>query len=742
MKKLLTFLIVVQFSILTFGQTYMELTDDMDIPSNSNIKIMAGEYVFGDYGWDGVIRIVDKENIILDGDSVSVQGGNSMGYMIKIENSSNIHIRNFDLVHKYKYALHCMNSENIRIEGNNFSYNKKDTTGWIQIWTPYTAALGGGALFYNSSFIEVHDNLMTQQNDGVALYECDSAVIYNNVMNWNCGFGVRLNFTDNCWVHHNDLSHINRETNPSDCAAILLIVSNENLVEHNDLSYSGDGVFLGQFEHSQILNNNEFYHNECSYSPHNAIEATFADGNVYKHNKCNFSHYGFWLGYSFNSIVDSNEIIGNQTAGVAIDRGFNNSFTGNYFAENPAGLDVWEGGVIVPYGDQYSHDYFLYDNLFEGNEKAVKAVNTEHLVVNGNHFLNNRSDIYFEGESHDDTISNNVFEGTATYYFENRSADDIYAADNQFMWMDDALTECKIFDKNDAGAYGEVIWQPCLPGEPPVYQTNPEADMAEPDAVWYTYPEVCWGYGLMGPTYTTWDYNTKVVGEASIHLTTVNGWDMGMMYRPPDNQLASWNLTAQDTLDFWLRSENTTGYGFQFCHIKLGNNCGGYYKYTASAVTILNPTMGNWKQYKVPLTGASPWVRSVVGDVSLSDISYVEFHADTWEYGFELWIDGMTFTPFITAVQTGHKVAEFDFSISPNPVSGKAMISIAGETVRYVELMLYDHTGTMVKKVFEGKLSASTRNIEMNCSDFAPGIYFLNLKSTGDSLSKKLVVTN
>ncbi len=245
MKKFLLNFLLLCFSTFVFSQTYVELTENMEIPSNSNIKILGGNYVFGDYQLDGVIKIVGKENIVIDGDSVTVQGGNFTGYMINIENSTNIIIKNFDLVNNYKYAVRCLNSHDIMIEGNNFSHNKKDTTGWIQIWTTYTAALGGGVLFYNSSRLDVHDNLMTQQNDGVAMYQCDSAVIYNNIMNWNCGFGVRMNFTDNCWVHHNDLSNVNRETDPSDCAAILLIVANNNLVEYNDLTNSGDGVSSG-----------------------------------------------------------------------------------------------------------------------------------------------------------------------------------------------------------------------------------------------------------------------------------------------------------------------------------------------------------------------------------------------------------------------------------------------------------------------------------------------------------------
>ncbi|MBE0640263.1 MAG: right-handed parallel beta-helix repeat-containing protein [Bacteroidales bacterium] len=740
MKKVALFLLLVELFVQAKGQTYMELVDNMEIPSNSDIKILGGDYIFTDYEWDGVIKIINKENIIIDGDSVTVQGGNFMGYMIDIQNSTNIVLRNFELVNSYKYAVRCLNSQNILIEANNFSYNKKDTTGWIQIWTPYTSALGGGVLFYNSSFIEVHENVMTQQNDGVALYQCNNAVIANNVMNWNCGFGVRLNFSDFCWVHHNDLSHINRETDPSDCAAILLIVSNNNLVEHNNLSYSGDGVFLGQFEYSQIPNNNEFYYNECSFSPHNAIEATFADGNIYKHNKCNYSHYGFWLGYSFNSMVDSNEVIGNQHSGIAIDRGFNNSFTGNIISENPAGLELWEGDGIPPYQNQLSQDYYVLYNMFEGNEKAILAKKTEHLVVAGNQFLNNRTDIYLEGDSFNDTITGNLFQGTATFYIENRSSDDIYAVANDFVWNDTDLISCKVYDQEDDPAFGQVMWQPFLSGIDPYYQHIPPTDMAEPEAIWYAYPEACWGYGNWIPTFVEWDYNNKVFGEASIHLVTGNGWDLGMMYRPGDGAIASWNLTEHDTLVIWARSINTTGYGFQFCHVKLGNNCGGYYRYTASAAVVLNPTINQWKEIRIPLAGGSPWARSMVGSVELSNISYIEFHADTWEYGFELWLDGVNFVPNVTTIKDPNRPCDHRMTISPNPVKEESIISLSLPHPECIEIDLIDYSGSFVKVIRKGSFDRGQHTLIFRKEDLGSGIYLIRFKSENAVKTQKIII--
>ncbi|HSG68126.1 MAG TPA: NosD domain-containing protein, partial [Bacteroidales bacterium] len=486
MKKYIALLLTMILAIQAQSQTYIDPVDNTDLESNTTYVINPGTYSVPDPGNDGVLRIDGKENIIIDASGVSVQGNNYSGYFIKVNNSSNIVIRNFDLVHQYYYATYITGGDYIEIHDCNFNFNKVDSSGWISIWTNYTSALGGGVMMYQVNHALIHDNNMRFQNDGVALYHCDNIDIWDNDFSWNTSFGIRMYFTDTCHIHYNNCSHVNRPfTNPSDCAALLVLVSNENLVEYNDLSYSGDGVFLGQFEYSSTPNNNIFRYNECSYSPHNAIEATFADGNVFYGNKCNYSHYGLWLGYSFNSLVDSNEIIGNQYSGIAIDRGFNNTIVNNIIAENPNGIELWEGDGIPPYQNQYSHDYYIIDNIIEGNELALTADNTEHLVLAGNTIKYNNQGVRLSGDVGDDTISDNAFKSTCFYHIENQSSGDVYAAGNSFGFSDEAIIACNIWDKNDNPALGEVIWHPFVPVADPVMISDPVEDMSEPNAIWY-----------------------------------------------------------------------------------------------------------------------------------------------------------------------------------------------------------------------------------------------------------------
>ncbi|MEZ5146437.1 MAG: right-handed parallel beta-helix repeat-containing protein [Bacteroidales bacterium] len=266
--KTLYLLIAILFATLScVSQTYMDPADNIEIPSNSWIIFNPGNYNLPDPGNDGLIQINGKQNIILDGSNVNLEGDNYYGKAIYINNSSYIEIKNFESVSHYFYAVYILNSDHININGNNFSYNKVDSTGWISIWTNYQQALGGGVMMYQTQYAQVTGNTMNMQNDGVALYHCDSILIHDNNFDWNTSYGIRMYFTDDCDIQNNQAAHINRPfTNPSDCAAILLIVSNNNYVVGNDFSYSGDGIFLGQFQYSQIPNNNYFAYNNCSFS--------------------------------------------------------------------------------------------------------------------------------------------------------------------------------------------------------------------------------------------------------------------------------------------------------------------------------------------------------------------------------------------------------------------------------------------------------------------------------------------
>jgi len=728
------------------AQVYMPITDNMVIPSNTNIKFAAGNYVFPDAPANGVIQVNGAQHVVLDGDSCRVNGLNMAGYMIMITNASYITIKNFDSVFGYKYAVYIMNSQHITINGNVFCRNKVDSSGWTDVWADYTGSLGGGVMMYQSRAAHIYENSMTLQNDGIALYHCDSIRIHDNDFSWNTSFGIRMFYTDTCYIYQNNCSHVNRPyTDPSDCAALLMIIANANRVENNDLSYSGDGVFLGQYQQSNIPNNNYFAWNECSYSPHNAIEATFAGGNVYKHNKCNYSHYGLWLGYSFSSVVDSNEIIGNYQSGIAIDRGHANIITSNTIRDNPIGIELWQGTPATGYSSFYSQDYSISGNTFDGNTQAISSINTRHAVVTANVFDYSQSaSLYLSGTSTTDTIASNTFRMPTGYHIYNNSSNDKYTVGNLFDPADTAMIGAKIYDFSDNPVKGVVTWQPSLPGPDTPVQADPPCDLAEPPAIWYAYPEAGYPAPVKIPDTLRFDSTEKMVGAASVKLVTSRGWDMMVNYRPGGDSLSRWSLTDQDTLFFWVRCIRQPQYGFQYFSVRIGDDRGNYFKYTASS-GLLNAAHLVWKQYKFPLSGNTQFVRSTTGAMSLSQVNYVEIHADTWDYGFTLWIDGVQFAPCtpVTGIGTAEGTLHPSLAVFPNPAGDRTTISFFLPAPGPARLELFDGRGCRVRTWSFSRLEPGSHRVEWEtlrgvpCS---PGVYLLRLSTPMDTDSDRIIL--
>ena len=739
MKKLL--LLSILLPVLASAQMIIPITNNMVINSNSNIKFIPGNYTFTDPGLDGVIKISGVHDVMIDGDSCTVNGVSYGGFMIKIDNSQRVTIKNFDSVFKYKYAIYISNSSHIKIVGNDFSRNKVDSSGFIDVWADYTSALGGGVMLYQSRAVQIYNNIMKYQNDGVAMYHCDSINIHDNDFAWNTSFGVRMFWTDTCYIYNNLANHINRpKTDPSDCAAILLIIANKNRVEHNDFSYSGDGIFLGQYQHSNIPNNNYFAYNECSYSPHNAIEATFADGNVYKHNSCNYSPYGFWLGYSFNSILDSNDVIGNYNSGIAIDRGFNNSISNNNIINNPLGIELWKGSSIAGYENQNSQDYKITGNTLEGNEIAVSATTTTHAVLKNNQFnYNQQQSIYFAGTTAaQDTVTNNLFKLTTSYHIKNFTTNDIYANNNEFLPNDTALIREKIYDHFKNPTKGNVTWYPNTPGPDDVFQYDPPCDMAEAPSIWNTYADPGYG-GQRVPEILSFDTTEKVVGASSVKLVTGRGFDVTLNYRPFNDSIPHWTITDADTLYFWVRTIKNP-YGFQNFSVRVGDSKANYFKFTAPS-NYLNLANLNWVQYKVPMTGGLGFSRTSFGLMYLENTNYVEIHADCWDYGFTIWVDGVQFTQCspITSLPPSPETKTATLQNYPNPFFDKTSIQYTLSKTERVQISIYSMDGKLVKVLDKGTQLPGSHAVDFDGTSLDPGVYFYSMIISGRKVVNKMV---
>ncbi len=83
-----------------------------------------------------------------------------------------------------------------------------------------------------------------------------------------------------------------------------------------------------------------------------------------------------------------------------------------------------------------------------------------------------------------------------------------------------------------------------------------------------------------------------------------------------------------------------------------------------------------------------------------------------------------------------------DFSLFPNPASGFVAIRFYTDHASEVYFTLRDMTGRIVEQFNRGSSASGENSVILNTHSRAPGVYFVEMKSGGRALTKKLVVTN
>jgi hypothetical protein len=183
-------------------------------------------------------------------------------------------------------------------------------------------------------------------------------------------------------------------------------------------------------------------------------------------------------------------------------------------------------------------------------------------------------------------------------------------------------------------------------------QHCPPPDMAENNAAdWEGWAENTDGSG------TCFEDDTSRIapwstGSASVKFITDGGWDTYLRY--PGTCEAQWDLSSTGFLFISFYAENPSQYNFQQGPvIRLVDGDGDYFEYNyyenGSRQTLLNNAVGQWVELEIPIDAPeSPewyWGRTTVGTPDLSNIRYLEIHADTWDSGFTLWVDEIFLDP-------------------------------------------------------------------------------------------------
>ncbi|MBT3243521.1 MAG: T9SS type A sorting domain-containing protein [Bacteroidetes bacterium] len=723
-------------NIQKYMNGYYPVIENMQFFSDTDILLLPGSYTLPDKNEPGVIRLHNIENLSLDGTALNTIGDNGNGICLHLENCSYIDLKNFESISGYFYGIKMINCHHILVDNCNVSDNKKDMDGWIHIWGGPDMAHGGGVFLDHCNDITLTNNILTGQNDGIAAYTCSQMTLRANKCSNNTGYGIRLFHSDDNLLEDNNCSEVNRNTDPSDCASVLLYFCSDNRVINNDFSYGGDGIFindnktLGNARQNFKGGNNYFANNNCSYSPHNAIESVFSSGNVFENNTCSFSHYGFWLGYSQNTSVINNTINHNRSAGIAIDRGSSNLIDGNIIRENYIGSMIWQDdSPISGYTDFESRDYDLLRNYFIGNSNGLLLANTENAYVHQNLFITNLIAVWLSEKAINDTITNNRFSNTITYNFLNHSSDQIVAINNSYGTNDETIIQCKIKEQGDPP--GSVIWQPFAPVTDPDEQTEPPEDLAEQDAEWISSSDD----GAL--SVVSWDSEDKITGNESLKLSTESGALCHLIYTPGNLVQANWDLSNVSEIVFHVKINKTSGQRLQHSSIILADECQSLLIYTNTAAAVFNAAT-QWTEIRIPIAGDNVWRRQGAEE-TLEHISLIQFTLDTWGNGFELWIDNLHFE-YSTGIKP-HYGSGFSLGdVFPNPTRQSISLPISLEFQDDLTIIIRDKLGREIQETNLPTKKAGKHICTVPLSELAAGFYIMEVRGSFGKRTKQFII--
>lgn len=225
------------------------------------------------------------------------------------------------------------------------------------------------------------------------------------------------------------------------------------------------------------------------------------------------------------------------------------------------------------------------------------------------------------------------------------------------------------------------------------------------------------------------DFSQRRVGASSLRISTTSGDAVFIRY--PGSGSLNLDLSAVAALNVSFRANNPSPTGFQnrSPSIFLGSSEGAF-AYEPNR-EILNDARSGWLDLRIPLTGDSTWQRSVFyGNPSLSRIEWIEFAVDTWDSGFDLWIDGLSFA---NNSSDGYRIyanagdAVHITTATPGDGTGQP----ANELRPALEL--YSPSGTLVASNTGGASDGRNSLLNYVVPGGAGGAYRVVIRSTGNS---------
>lgn len=402
-------------------------TDGMIITRDT--RLASGAYVLP----NGITIAAD--NVTLEGSDTLLVSPQHSGVGIRVAGQRGVTIRGLAISGYYHgiRADHChdLSIENVCIR-DTAEIEGIDT--FLYLWHPVEQVYSGAILCHDVHGGAIRTCDVQHQMNGVLLYNTSGLTVEKTNASYNSGWGVYLNASDENVVQDNLLNFCNRVYRrpesglirvEADSVGIVLVCgSSRNRFLRNSCLCGGDGIYASGYDfkgNQTPCNDNLFEENDCRYSSNNAIEANFSRGNIFRRNDCSRSNYGFWTGYSWESVIEDNTIDSNHIVGIAIEHGHDITIRNNRIRHNAEGVRLWtRGGPVVAFwpGHEVSYNFVLENNLIEGNHTGFYGYTGEETTdqechnyhLRGNTIRDNRIGARF-GRVRDCSVEGNTFSG-------------------------------------------------------------------------------------------------------------------------------------------------------------------------------------------------------------------------------------------------------------------------------------------------------------------------------------------
>lgn len=305
--------------------------------------------------------VVERDNIIIDGDGYTIQGSES-GNGVYWSGISNVTVKNTNIKGFFYGISVGLNSFDNSISGNNITDN------------------GFGISLYSSSNTSISGNTFT--DDGLAIFYS-----YQNFVEGNTVNGKPLVYLESISDH-----------SVSDAGQVILVNCDSIRVEGLNLSKASHGVQLLSTTNSIIARNN-IANNEYG------IRLDSSSNNSVSGNSIANNGVGIDLGPSSNNNrISGNNITANNEYGIRLSSSLNNSVSGNSIANNRFGIDL---------GLSSNNNSISGNNITANNVSGITVwYSSNNNSIIGNNITNNEYGISIYSSSDNNVYRNNFVENT------------------------------------------------------------------------------------------------------------------------------------------------------------------------------------------------------------------------------------------------------------------------------------------------------------------------------------------